>query len=595
MALARNEEKRLQHGWFVVRNRTPSEAIEAVDAASRHARELKFFNTLPWKNLPEDHRGTQALKKYLANLLSKRIQETFPKMQKTIRDRQQSISAHLESLGTHRETPEQQRTYLTTVSQRFHSLASDALRGRYDCIRTDNMKLRMMIRTANDEFASNMRLQGHHYEFLQIPITGGSNQSVGSTNPATPNSTAKSLEPGSGLFGSKPAYQQLGTPNVAVQIPGTKNLQFKAHNIRCPDLPITYYDSFQNISCMPLYESLSFEEIRLNDHFQDHQNLASSMFTTNNKPFSTPEKPKWTFGSETKTTMGPFSPQPPSSVRKAVSSSRSVDQRSSPIYSWIRDEVAASRGTELQGTLNPDVLPILFHKQASKWKALAEAHFLKVRTTTVNTVVNLLETVCPPSNTRAQIKSMIKEVDEQGRIRGLDRLSERLEEVLSGHLQTSNPAFEAEVTNARLLRFQGAIERYRSRRIVSNLTPPVQDSEDEDNLFFIDMRDTASLFAELHMSNSQNLEDEIHDILKAYYEIARNDFIEFVNQIIVERYLNDSQGPVLLFSPLYVDRLNDEELRKLTAEDESVVYRRAELKATSTRLKRAEEIALKYA
>lgn len=54
---------------------------------------------------------------------------------------------------------------------------------------------------------------------------------------------------------------------------------------------------------------------------------------------------------------------------------RSFGQPPTPeIYQWIKDEIKASRGTELQGTINPNVLPILFHKQARNWKAISESH-----------------------------------------------------------------------------------------------------------------------------------------------------------------------------------------------------------------------------
>lgn len=609
MDLARNQEKRLQHGWFVVRNRTPSEAMEGIDAAGRYKREREFFNEMPWKSLPENRKGSQALKKYLANLLCMRIQQTFPKMREVIRDRQRSNKAHLKSLGTYRETPEQRRTYLTTIAQRFHSLASDALRGRYDSIETDKMKLRMMVRGANDEFASDMRLHGQRFSFLQIPTSGGSNPSLGSsselvlkpTNSATPNLTAKGTGVEFGGFENKSANQEWSPPNVGFQtpIPATKYINFQEHTSRYV-APIAQ-EFFQSISCMPIYEKYSFEELRLNDHLQNQQKPPSS-----GSPL--------TFGSQSQTTAGAaalvknsFSGSSnlftehtalPNPYAIYLPSLEPADRRSSLIYGWIRNEVAACRGTELQGTLNPDVLPVLFHKQASKWRAMAEAHFAKVKITTLTTVIKMLESVCPDLNTRAQIKSLIEEASVRGQTRGLDLLSERLEEVLSGHLQTNNPAFEAEVRNARLLRFQGAVERYRSSRIAFNSTATNQNSQSEANhntMFTIDMRDTASLFAELHISNAQNFEDEIHDTLKAYYEIARNDFIEFVNHIIVERYLNDLQGPVLLFSPLYVGGLSEEELRKLTAENESVVLEREKVKATLERLNRAEEISLKYA
>ena len=109
------------------------------------------------------------------------------------------------------------------------------------------------------------------------------------------------------------------------------------------------------------------------------------------------------------------------------------------------------------------------------------------------------------------------------------------------------------------------------------------------------MRYTAALFAELHMSNSRNLENEIHDTLKAYYEIARDDFIEYVTQHIVESFMNSEDGPVLCFSPVYVAGLSDDDIEDLGMEDKTVARQRVDKEATLERLKHAERIALRYA
>lgn len=273
-----------------------------------------------------------------------------------------------------------------------------------------------------------------------------------------------------------------------------------------------------------------------------------------------------------------------------------LDRGRGQIYQWIRNEVKASRGTELQGTLNPDVLPVLFHKQAANWRAMSEAHFLRVQTMIISVTEKLLEKTVGDKHTRTLIRNRIHQANQKATSRRLNLLSERLNDILTKHLQTNNQAFEQKVSETRLLRFQGALERYRSSRKAqpASLFASSASATTSDTQFTIDMRDTAALFTELHMSNSQNLEDEIHDTLKAYYEIALNDFVEFVTQHIVERYLDDDQGPLLMFSPTYVGGLNDQAAGNLAAEDESTMRLRAEYEESLTRLNRAEEIAMKY-
>ncbi len=152
----------------MVRNRTPSEAQEGLEPLERHSREKSFFDTQPWNKLEESRRGTQPLKKYLAALLCSRIQEAFPNILSSIRTQQDSVQSALDSLGAPRKTVEQKRTYLTTIAQHYHAMASQALRGRYDVISTSDMRLRMRVRQYNDDFALDMKEHGHSTPFIQI-------------------------------------------------------------------------------------------------------------------------------------------------------------------------------------------------------------------------------------------------------------------------------------------------------------------------------------------------------------------------------------------------------------------------------------------
>ena len=274
----------------------------------------------------------------------------------------------------------------------------------------------------------------------------------------------------------------------------------------------------------------------------------------------------------------------------------------SDIYRLITEEVRSSQGTELQGTFNPDILPALFHKQIVHWKAFSKAHFYRVTKVTVQSLVAILNLVCPDPHVRERLEKAIRRVSDTAEQKGVKQLCERITTLSSSHLQTNNSAFVEKVRIARLQRFQAALERYRSRKaaeqhFMTQKPPPVAGfpAVKEDSKFIIDMRDTATLFDELHVSNAQNLADEIHDVLKAYYEIARDDFVEYVNHLIVEPYLNAPDGPVLFFSPLFVSSLAPEKLESLAIEQLALVRERTDLMAALVRLKRAEAIALKYA
>jgi len=267
----------------------------------------------------------------------------------------------------------------------------------------------------------------------------------------------------------------------------------------------------------------------------------------------------------------------------------STGEGSDEIYHWIRREIDASRGTELQGTLNPDVLVMLFHKQAGKWHHVAKAHFQSIVRSTRKVLSNILEETECDRITRRRILPLIYQAGETQEEEKLGLLHNRMKDLTSKHLQTNNSAFLENVAKARFQRFQMALHRYQQATFTQ------QGADHSESKLVIDMRNTAALFSELHMSSSRNLENDIHDILKAYYEIARDDFIEFVTQLVVEKFVDSERGPVLLFSPSYVSSLSDEEIAGLATEDEALLRERAEKEETLARLKRAEKIALRYA
>ena len=245
---------------------------------------------------------------------------------------------------------------------------------------------------------------------------------------------------------------------------------------------------------------------------------------------------------------------------------------------------------------------MLFHQQACKWGDIAEKHFATVVKFSLSVLNGILDSVECDRITRKRIRPLIYDASDAREEENIGFLLKRFNNIRSRHLQTSNTLFETKVALFRERRFQAALDRYRILQQQKNLlnlfagnNSQTSTAADPNLQFVVDMRDTRQLFSELHMSNSRNLENEIHDTLKAYYEIARDDYIEYVTQHVVENFINSENGPVLMFSPLYVAGLSDSVIEELAMEDEGVVKERIEKETTLKRLKSAERIALRYA
>ena len=621
MDLARNKEKKFHHGWFVVRNRSPSEVEKSIGSLERLDKEATFFDEQPWTELSDDRRGTIALKNYLAGLLCSRIGSAFPVMLKDINTLRNTTTLDLKAMGTARTTVEQKRSYLTKIAHEFEKQASQSLQGRYDSIGMNDMKLRMKVFDANDAFALRMRVKGHCVAFTEQTSSNDGRKQGGSVTDTNKGKEAK--------WNNRSVDKVCSRP--VLPCPMTSQKSFRPRQEKDGNV-VTFWQSINSVEPWLQY---SFEELRLKDYTQTP--IATSNSTGGS--FASPGGKEAQLLSQIKqkpatsvlgqqahpSTESPFGQPKQRSYKTPVSQSNQASggglfgslsatsefsnglplqnriqavsyDLPGDIYEWIREEIKASRGTELKGTLNPDVLPILFHKQARRWRQLSEEHFSTVSSFTLSALTLILQSVCTDVLTRQRLEPLIRKADGQGKDRGLSQLSKRMDSILSKHLQTNNPAFEAKITIARKERFHAAIERYRLAQPSQFSQPPYDTMSgfDSNHSLIIDMRDTTALFNELHISNSRNLEDEVHDTLKAYYEIAREDFVEYVNQQIVESYLDDPEGPVLFFSPTYTAGLSDMDIKFLAAENEGLVERRESKTAVLARLDRAKEIAERH-
>jgi hypothetical protein len=157
-----------------VRNRSTQEINDGVTIEDRHRHEKHFFSTCaPWTDLKKDRVGIFSLKKFLGGLLYTHICNEFPGVVKDIEQLSSTTQNELELLGPSRQTSADQRRFLTRLATTYQQDVANALSGNYDPeldVRS-SLKLRMHVRTLNDEFAANMASEGHTKIFQTV--TGG--------------------------------------------------------------------------------------------------------------------------------------------------------------------------------------------------------------------------------------------------------------------------------------------------------------------------------------------------------------------------------------------------------------------------------------
>jgi hypothetical protein len=171
LKIAKNEVERLNHGWYVVRNRSTREIRDGVTIEERHIREREFFaTTAPWTDLPRDHVGIENVKRFLAGLLYRHIQLEFPSLVKEIEDLTRETQNRLEMLGPSRQTSIDQRRVLLRIALSYQDDVTQALRGIYrpELDANETLRLRLRIRELNEEFAEHMNRNGHARVFRTV-------------------------------------------------------------------------------------------------------------------------------------------------------------------------------------------------------------------------------------------------------------------------------------------------------------------------------------------------------------------------------------------------------------------------------------------
>ncbi|KAI9673656.1 MAG: hypothetical protein M1817_002293 [Caeruleum heppii] len=165
LKIAKNEAEPLTHGWFCVRNRSTQEIQNGITIRDRHRLETEFFKRKPWDSLDRQRVGITPLKRFIGRLLSDHVANVFPDIRREIETKRISLQNELTSLGSPRQTSQEQMRYLLDVAEKYKNKTRDSLLGRYHASGLHPSKLRMHVKMANDAFAERMHAEGHANNF----------------------------------------------------------------------------------------------------------------------------------------------------------------------------------------------------------------------------------------------------------------------------------------------------------------------------------------------------------------------------------------------------------------------------------------------
>jgi hypothetical protein len=235
------------------------------------------------------------------------------------------------------------------------------------------------------------------------------------------------------------------------------------------------------------------------------------------------------------------------------------------VTSWINSIYLQSRGLDL-GTFNANLVATAFAEQSCKWAKMTKVYMSRVILTVHRFIAAALRSVCQEEQARSQLWSAI-----------LDSLVERYRvAMVQAELLVEVEQRKQPYTLNR--QFTQALTKSRGQRITELLRPKARkDTKGFGEVQYMVHLDDIAKAAE-GKSNMEQLQEEIHDILCAYYRLALDRFIDNIFQLAVDYcLLHGPCSPLKVFAEEWVINLEPEQLERIVGETKAAKKRRSKL------------------
>ncbi|KAL8721074.1 MAG: hypothetical protein Q9181_007788 [Wetmoreana brouardii] len=241
-----------------------------------------------------------------------------------------------------------------------------------------------------------------------------------------------------------------------------------------------------------------------------------------------------------------------SELRRTLSNlKKPTDKPHDNIDTWIRREYNRSKGFEI-GTINPSLLPVLYHEQMKYWQYYTMEHIDRVIEATHSFIFSLLRHVCPNAAIGDHFWARLIGPLLLSYDKAIAHAKLLLEIEELGNMRTLNHYFALTLKKLRLSRMQKRLEN-----------SPSWYTQDDNKETLLRLKDVLNM----HISNEDQAVEDLHDILQSYYKLARKQFVDAVSKGAVDYHLlTVSDGPLRVCSPQLVGMLSDKELDQIAGE-----------------------------
>ncbi|KAK6193509.1 hypothetical protein LQW54_012376 [Pestalotiopsis sp. IQ-011] len=264
-----------------------------------------------------------------------------------------------------------------------------------------------------------------------------------------------------------------------------------------------------------------------------------------------------------------------SEVLKASPSGDNTPRHS--LSDWIGEAYIHARGLDL-GTFNVNFVSYAFSEQSRKWGCMTRAYMSRCIIMLHRFIAGALRAVLPDDLARAKLWAAIVEslVEKY-------KLAIEQAEVLIEVERRKKPY-------TLMPQFNKALSRARGKRVADLLRPKARKDTQYGSLqHMVNLDDIAE--AREGKRNAEQLQEDIHDILEAYYNLALDRFIDNVFQLAVDyQLLHGPSSPLNVFNQDWVINLSPEQLERIVGEAKSAKAQRSRLMKKISDLAKAIDI-----
>lgn len=248
------------------------------------------------------------------------------------------------------------------------------------------------------------------------------------------------------------------------------------------------------------------------------------------------------------------------------------------IMDWIRKVHRRSRGSELT-SYNTSLFASALRQQTSKWQILTEFFVSKIIYKIHEFIVIALEVVCSDTKVREELLSQMLDDILARYGAAMDQARLLVEVERDGHPYTLNNAFKEALFN---------LQNARTEQDLSSKLKSVEFTDNRQGRA-ISLGDIQATLRD--KNRGKYIAEEVHDLIKSYYEIARDRFIDNIYlQVIAHGLVSGADGPLRLFCEKWVLNLKIEKLEAIAGESIHTREQRERLNGTIEALKQAVDI-----